>query len=132
MKDNCMIISAEKMLKVMKPCSWGKNMRNFKSPGFYKDGTFSYYENIGGSWVLREHSPNDCAEAINMPLWEVVTVDNGGIDEYALMFFEDNDDRKADEGGEKPNLINLYTEYISACGLSTAFLHWLEGRAHRV
>lgn len=33
--------------------------------------------------------PNDIALLINMPLWEVVMVDNGGHDEYALMFYEE-------------------------------------------
>ena len=34
-------------------------------------------------------SPNDIAHSINMPLWEVIMVDNGGHDEYALLFYEE-------------------------------------------
>jgi len=137
MKANCMVISASEMLKIMEPYSAGKYRRNFKNPHFDKSGNFTYYEKVVEGWQVRERTPNECAEGICMPLWEVVTVDNGGFDEYALMFYEDNTDRAERTG--RPNLVELYMEYITThnvfapeCGLSAAFLHWLEDRVSLV
>lgn len=44
-------------------------------------------------WAYRDGShnfilPSECAYKINMPLWEIVMVDNCGSDEFALLFYE--------------------------------------------
>lgn len=42
---------------------------------------------VDGSF--RMFTPCELAKLINMPLWEVVMVDNGGFDNYAILFYED-------------------------------------------
>ena len=58
------------------------------NPQILENGDFSYVTSEGGKRVTAAMTANEVAYIINMPLWEVVTVDVLGEDEYALMFFE--------------------------------------------
>ena len=51
---------------------------------FDENGTLRWTE--GGRECRLE--PNDLASEINMPRWEVVMVDNGGEDEFAIELYE--------------------------------------------
>jgi len=81
MKKNCQLYTAEQL--------WDE-IFNYKDEYAEKvwiteDGFLHWVEEEG---ISGEMNPNECAYSINMPLYEVVMVDNEGEDEYALLFFE--------------------------------------------
>lgn len=37
----------------------------------------------------RTFTANEIAYIINMPLWEIIGIDNGGFDDLAILFYEE-------------------------------------------
>ena len=88
MKKNCQIWKAvdiasmlrvEKMLR-MKVCTIHDN--GYFTANLWNNDKRKFCDTI-------TLSPRQIAEAVNMPLWEIVMVDNGGSDDYAILFYED-------------------------------------------
>ena len=80
MKKNCKILTAEQAAKEMSSIK-------VEDAVFTNDGTLlARYEYTGINEFERRpiFSASEIAEKVNMPLWEVVTVDN----DYALLLYE--------------------------------------------
>lgn len=66
---------------------------SYKSDSCYltKDGKFhlAYMDETGTFGARRMFTANELAYEIDMPLWEIVGVDNFGFDELAILFYEE-------------------------------------------
>lgn len=99
MKKNCQILNtnalAEEVSCYLADQIDHKYSISYKSDSCYleKDGTFHFVMKdraTGLFSIQKTFSANDLAHIVNMPLWEVVGIDNGGFDELAILFYEEN------------------------------------------
>lgn len=97
MKKNCQIADTNEIAKIV-ACSLGNELGRgiiYKSDSCYlkEDGTFHFVMKDKATGLFtdtRDFGPNELAHMVNMPLWEVVGIDNGGCDELAILFYEEN------------------------------------------
>lgn len=87
MKKNVQVYISDQLREILqfdcvipKPCC---------NPMILDNGDFVYSTVVNGKWVENKFTANDVANFINMPLWEVVMVDDCGCDRYALLFYEE-------------------------------------------
>lgn len=87
MKKNVQVYTSEQIRTILqgdcvlpKPCC---------DPQILANGDFFYSAMRNGKWVQNTFTANDVANFIDMPLWEVVMVDDCGMDRYALLFYEE-------------------------------------------
>lgn len=97
MKKNCQIANTDEIAKIV-ACNLSNELGygiTYKSDSCYlkEDGTFHFVmkDNDTGLFSIgRDFTANDVAYMANMPLWEVVGIDNCGEDELAILFYEEN------------------------------------------
>lgn len=97
MKKNCQImdakdIAAEVASSLSREFGYGVA---YKGDSCYlkEDGTFHFVmrdKATGMFSATRDFSADDIAYILDMPRWEVVGIDNGGFDELAILFYEEN------------------------------------------
>ena len=99
MKKNCQIANAatlaEEVACYLADKDDHKYSISYKVDSCYleKDGTFHFVMKDRATGLFCKYktfSPNELAHIVNMPRWEVVGIDNGGFDELAIIFYEEN------------------------------------------
>lgn len=87
MKKNVQVYISDQLREILqldcvipKPCC---------NPRILDNGDFVYSTVVNGKWVENKFTANDVANFIDMPLWEVVMVNDCGYDRYALLFYEE-------------------------------------------
>ena len=97
MKKNCQIADTYEIAKIV-ACNLSDELGYgviYKSDSCYlkKDGTFHFVmrDNDTGLFTnTRDFTANEIAYMADMPRWEIVGIDNGGFDELAILFYEEN------------------------------------------
>ena len=99
MKKNCQILNtnalAEEVACYLADKDDHKHSISYKADSCYlkEDGTFHFVMKDKATGLFtdtRDFAPNELAHMVNMPLCEVVGIDNGGCDELAILFYEEN------------------------------------------
>ncbi len=96
MKMNCQLMNTEELAKVAANIVSKEIHKGvtYKSDSCYltKDGKFHFVfmDNTGTFGARRTFTANELAYEIDMPLWEIVGIDNGGFDDLAILFYEEN------------------------------------------
>lgn len=86
MKKNVQIYTSDQLREILQHgCGLPKPCCN---PQILTNGDFVYSTFVDGKWVEKTFTANEVAKFINMPLCEVVMVDDCGLDRYALLFYE--------------------------------------------
>ena len=95
MKTNCQIVDSSVIAKIVASHlskEMGKEI-TYKEDSCYltKDGQFNfvYMDDNGIFSEKRTFTANEIAYIINMPLWEIIGIDNGGFDDLAILFYEE-------------------------------------------
>ena len=95
MKTNCQIVDSNLIAKIVASHltkEMGKEI-TYKEDSCYltKDGQFNfvYMDDNGIFSEKRTFTANEIAYINNMPLWEIIGIDNGGFDDWAIHFYED-------------------------------------------
>ena len=96
MKTNCQIADSNELAKIA-AChianEMGKGITyNGDSCYLTKDGKFHfvYMDETGTFGAQRTFTANELAYINDMPLWEIIGIDNGGFDDLAILFYEEN------------------------------------------
>ena len=96
MKKNCSILKALDLADLVAKDIANKNKNGilFKACSCYlkEDGTLHmvfWNDKTKVFDIEKDFPPNVLAYIYDMPLWEVVTVDYCGEDEFAILFYED-------------------------------------------
>lgn len=96
MKANCQIMDSAEIAKMVASHianEIGKGI-TYKGDSCYlsKNGNFHfvYMDETGTFGAQRTFTANELAYINNMPLWEIIGIDNGGFDELAILFYEEN------------------------------------------
>ena len=97
MKKNCKIADVKELAKIAAYYVEDTEGRvvTYKVDSCYlrADGTFHFVmrdDETGLFTDKRDFTANRLAYQANLPLWEVVGIDNGGCDELAILFYEEN------------------------------------------
>ena len=97
MKKNCQIADVNELARIAAYYIEEAEDRQvtYKVDSCYlkEDGTFHFVmrdDETGLFTDTRDFTANRMANIANMPLWEVVGIDNGGCDELAILFYEEN------------------------------------------
>lgn len=96
MKSNCQIVDSSEVARIVAShltMEMGKEII-YKEDSCYltRDGMFNfvYMDENGIFSEKRVFTANEIAYIINMPLWEIIGIDNGGFDDLAILFYEEN------------------------------------------
>ena len=95
MKTNCQIVGSSEIARIVASHltrEMGKEI-TYKEDSCYlsKDGKFYfvYMDENGIFSEKRTFTANEIAYIINMPLWEIIGIDNCGFDDWAILFYEE-------------------------------------------
>ena len=95
MKTNCQIVGSSEIARIVASHltrEIGKEI-TYKEDSCYlsKDGKFYfvYMDENGIFSEKRTFTANEIAYIINMPLWEIIGIDNCGFDDWAILFYEE-------------------------------------------
>ena len=95
MKFNCQIVDSSEIARIVASHltkEMGKEI-TYKEDSCYltKDGQFNfvYMDENGIFSEKRTFTANELAYINNMPLWEIIGIDNGGFDDLAILFYEE-------------------------------------------
>ena len=95
MKSNCQIVDSSEVARIVASHltrEMGKEI-TYKEDSCYlsKDGKFYfvYMDENGIFSEKRTFTANEIAYIINMPLWEIIGIDNFGFDDFAILFYKE-------------------------------------------
>lgn len=88
MKKNCMLVDADALVAFAEASEDGA--KPYKGARLCEDGTLEWneLEEGSGEFSARSMGPDALAALVEMPLWEVVSIDAGGTEEFAILFYE--------------------------------------------
>ena len=96
MKFNCQIVDSSEIARIVASHltrEMGKEI-TYKEDSCYlsKEGKFYfvYMDENGIFSEKRIFTANEIAYIINMPLWEIVGIDNFSFNDWAILFYEEN------------------------------------------